>query len=131
MEKIYLVILGSVVVNYLLGVLIHINRDFNFKKLSLGLFVLIKKEIALIVVIFGYLYLEDVVILNVMYSAIFYFIALLSVVYHLNSILLNVCNMLGFKNVRVIGELDEKFKELMNKSFVGGKDENSRENIQA
>lgn len=129
MEKIYLVILGSVVINYLLGVLVHTNKDFDFKKFCLGVFVVIKKEVALIVAIFGYLYLEDVVILNVMYSAIFYFIALLSVIYHLNSILLNICNLLGFKNVRVIGELDQKFKEIMNKSFIGGSNEISRENI--
>lgn len=117
MEKLLFIVLGSVLVNFLLGVLIHIGKDFDLKMLFEGIWTVLKKEIALIVLIFGYWYFGDIEVLQIGYAPIFYFIYMLSVVYHLNSILVNVCVMLGFENVKVLGELDEKFKELMGRSF--------------
>ena len=67
--------------------------------------------------IFAYQYFGDVEVIDIVYAPIFYFIAGLSGIYHINSALVNVCALLGLENVKVLGELDGKFKELMNKSF--------------
>lgn len=119
MEKIFYIVLGSVLVNFLLGVLIHIGKDFKIGVLFEGIWIVVKKEIALVVLMFGYWYFADLEVLQIAYAPIFYFLYMLSVVYHLNSILVNVCAMLGFEDVKVIGELDRKFKELMNRSLIG------------
>lgn len=117
MEKIILVILGSVVANYLLGTIKAVGKGFSWKLFFNGLGGVVKKEIALLVLIFAYQYFGDVEVIDIVYAPIFYFIAGLSGIYHINSALVNVCALLGLENVKVLGELDDKFKELMNKSF--------------
>ena len=117
MEKIIYIILLAVLVNFALGTLKEVGKGFEFKLFFNGLGGVVKKEIALIVLILAYQYFGDVEVINLAYAPIFYFIASLSTIYHINSALVNVCAMLGLENVKVLGELDEKFKELMNKSF--------------
>ena len=117
MEKIVIIILGSVLVNFALGTLKAFGKGFDFKLFFNGLGGVVKKEIALLVLIFAYQYFGDVEVIDIVYAPIFYFIAGLSGIYHINSALVNVCALLGLENVKVLGELDDKFKELMNKSF--------------
>jgi len=121
MEKIVIIILGVVLANFILGTITHLGKDFSFKVFVLGLFEVIKKQIALLSLIAFYVYFGDVEIIDVIYAPIAMFIALLSTVYHLNSCLVNICSLLGLEDVKVLGELDKKFKELMNKSFFEDK----------
>lgn len=117
MEKIILVILGSVVANYLLGTIKAVGKGFSWKLFFNGLVVVIQREIALVSLLGFYWYFADVQVLEIAYAPIAFFIAGLSTIYHLNSALVNICALLGLENVKVLGELDDKFKELMNKSF--------------
>lgn len=117
MEKIVIIILCSVLVNFALGTLKAFGKGFDFKLFFNGLGGVVKKEIALVVLILAYQYFGDVEVIDIVYAPIFYFIAALSTVYHINSGLVNVCALLGLEKVKVLGELDDKFKELMNKSF--------------
>lgn len=117
MEKIVYIILLSVVVNFALGTLKAFGKGFDLKLFFIGLGEVVKKEVALVSLILAYQYFGDVEVINIAYAPIFYFIASLSTIYHINSSLVNVCALLGLENVKVLGELDDKFKELMNKSF--------------
>lgn len=117
MEKIILVILGSIVANYLLGTIKAVGKGFSWKLFFNGLVVVIQREIALGSLLGFYWYFTDVQVLEIAYAPIAFFIAGLSTIYHLNSALVNICALLGLENVKVLGELDDKFKELMNKSF--------------
>lgn len=117
MEKIILVILGSVFANYLLGTIKAVGKGFSWKLFFNGLVDVVKREIALVSLLGFYWYFADVQVLEIAYAPIAFFIAGLSTIYHLNSALVNICALLGLENVKVLGELDDKFKELMNKSF--------------
>lgn len=117
MEKIILVILGSVIANYLLGTVKAFGKGFSWKLFFNGLVVVIQREIAIVSLLGFYWYFADVQVLEIAYAPIAFFIAGLSTIYHLNSSLVNICALLGLENVKVLGELDDKFKELMNKSF--------------
>lgn len=117
MGKIVIIILGSVLVNFALGTLKAFGKGFDFKLFFNGLGGVVKKEIALVVLILAYQYFGDVEVIDIVYAPIFYFIASLSTVYHLNSALVNICALLGLEDVKVLGELDEKFKEFKQRSF--------------
>lgn len=117
MEKIVIIILGSVIVNFALGTLKAIGQGFDFKLFFNGLGEVIKREIALLALLGFYWYFQDVEVLDLAYAPIAWFIVGLSTVYHLNSSLVNICALLGLEDVKVLGELDEKFKELKQRSF--------------
>lgn len=117
MEKIILVILGSVVANYLLGTVKAFGKGFKWELFFNGLVDVLKREIALVSLLGFYWYFADVQVLDIVYAPIAFFIAGLSTVYHVNSALVNICALLGLEDVKVLGELDEKFKELKQRSF--------------
>ena len=117
MEKIIIVILGSVIANYLLGTVKAFGKGFSWKLFFNGLGEVVKREIALVALLGFYWYFQDVEVLDLAYAPIAWFIAGLSTVYHLNSALVNICSLLGLEDVKVLGELDEKFKELKQRSF--------------
>jgi len=118
MEKLLLlIILGSVIANYLLGVIKSIGNGFDPKLFWKGLMNLIKREIALLFIIGTYIIFKDIDLFGILYTPIAYFLLTLSTVYFVNGLLVNACSILGFENIKVLSELDNEFKKLMNKSF--------------
>ena len=50
-------------------------------------------------------------------------------VYNLNSFLLNATNLSGIKNVKILKDLDDKFKELIGKDYPYGVESSEIEEV--
>jgi hypothetical protein len=117
MDKLIIFIFAIIGINFLVGVVKSIGKDFDIQLFWQGLGSVIKKEIALALLVYGYWYLTDVQVLEIAYAPIFYFIAGLSTVYHTNSALINVCHLLELDDVAVLQDLDDLLKNLKGKRF--------------
>ena len=117
MDKLILFIFAIIVVNFLVGVVKSVGKDFNIQLFWQGFGSVIKKEIALALLVYGYFYLDGVEVLAIAYAPIFFFIAGLSTVYHTNSALINICHLLELDDVAVLQDLDDLLKKLKGKRF--------------
>lgn len=115
LDKLTLVVLLVIPVNFVLGLAKSVGSGFNWGIALRGFFETIKKLIGVSALLVGYYVLKDVDMLAIAYSPIAFFIVGLSTVYHLNSCLVNSADLIGLKDVAVLSALDMKFKELLGK----------------
>lgn len=118
--KLEYIILGAIVGNYLFGMISHVGVDFSIQIALKGLWEMIKKLIGVGALYVGYIYTQDVEVLGIAYSVVAWSLLGLVGVYNLNSFLLNATNLSGIKNVKILKDLDDKFKELIGKDYPYG-----------
>lgn len=113
-----LVSFAVILFNWLSGLIRHIFL-FNWKTALHGLLVVLKKWMALVILAMGYYVFTfiDFPEIELAYNLIFRLLMILVLVYHTNSILVNIAAVYGFEDAAFIGELDIYFKSLMNNSF--------------
>lgn len=114
------IILGAVIGNYLFGMISHIGIDFSIRIALNGLWETIKKIVGASALYVGYIYTQDIEVLGIAYSVVAWSLLGLVGVYNLNSFLLNATNLSGIKDVKILKDLDDKFKELINKDYPFG-----------
>ena len=118
--KIEYIIIGAIIGNYLFGMISHIGVDFSIQIALKGFWETIKKLIGAGALYAGYIYTQDVEVLGIAYSVVAWSLLGLVGVYNLNSFLLNATNLSGIKNVKILKDLDDKFKELIGKDYPFG-----------
>lgn len=118
--KLEIIIIGAIIGNYWFGMISHIGVDFSIQIALQGLWEMIKKLIGVGALYVGYIYTQDVEVLGIAYSVVAWSLLGLVGVYNLNSFLLNATNLSGIKNVKILKDLDDKFKELLNKDYPYG-----------
>ncbi len=118
--KLEIIIVGAIVGNYIFGMISHIGIDFSIQIALKGLWEMIKKLIGVGALYVGYIYTQDVEVLGIAYSVVAWSLLGLVGVYNLNSFLLNATNLSGIKNVKILKDLDDKFKELIGKDYPFG-----------
>lgn len=114
------IIIFAIIGNYLFGVINHIGVDFSIQVALDGLWSTIKKLIGAAALYFGYLYTQDVEIIGVAYSVVAWTLLGFVGAYNLNSFLLNASNLSGIKDTKILKDLDDRFKNLVGKSFPYG-----------
>ena len=118
--KLEIIIVGAIIGNYLFGMISHIGVDFSIQIAVNGLWEMIKKLIGVGALYVGYIYTQDVEVLGIAYSVVAWSLLGLVGVYNMNSFLLNATNLSGIKNVKILKDLDDKFKELIGKDYPFG-----------
>ena len=118
--KIEYIIVGAIVGNYLFGMISHIGIDFSIQIALKGLWETIKKLIGASALYVGYIYTQNVEVLGIAYSVVAWTLLGFVGAYNLNSFLLNATNLSGIKNVKILKDLDDKFKELIGKDYPFG-----------
>jgi len=118
--KIEYIIVGAIVGNYLFGMISHIGVDFSIQIALQGLWETIKKLIGASALYVGYIYTRNVEVLGIAYSVVAWSLLGLVGVYNMNSFLLNATNLSGIKDVKILKDLDDKFKELIKKDYPFG-----------
>ena len=127
--KLEYIILSAIVGNYLFGMISHNGVDFSIRIALNGLWETIKKIIGAGALYIGYIYTQDIEVLGIAYSVVAWSLLGLVGVYNLNSFLLNATNLSGIKDVKVLKDLDDKFKELINKDVPFGLESSEVEEI--
>ena len=115
-----IIIVGAIIGNYLFGMISHIGIDFSIQIALKGLWETIKKLIGASALYAGYIYTQDVEVLGIAYSVVTWSLLGLVGVYNMNSFLLNATNLSGIKDVKILKDLDDKFKELIGKDYAFG-----------
>ncbi len=118
--KLEIIIALAIIGNYFFGMISHIGKDFSIQLAVSGFLLMIKKLIGAGALFLGYVYTKDLDIFGIAYSVIAWSLLSLVGVYNLNSFLLNATNLSGIKDVKILKDLDDKFKELLNKDYPYG-----------
>jgi len=120
------ILVGFAVVlfNWISGLIRHFF-EFDWKEAFHGLLIVIKKWLGLMILATGYFAFTFLNFpeIELAYNLVFRLLIILVLVYHANSILVNVAAIYGFEDAVFIGELDSYFKTLMSKSFFPLKNE--------
>lgn len=119
------VVFTVVLLNYVSGIIKNIKSicddldKGNYEKLKDGLLDLIQKLLMIVILILSHLLfnLFEIEILTEGYKFAFYFIVVVIISYHANSILVNVAHVFGFKDLVLLKNLDDYLKSLMGKSI--------------
>ena len=118
--KLEIIIVGAIIGNYWFGMISHIGVDFSIQIALKGLWEMIKKLIGVGALYAGYIYTQNVEVLGIAYSVVAWSLLGLVGVYNMNSFLLNATNLSGIKDVKILKDLDDKFKELIKKEMPFG-----------
>ena len=110
----------TIIGNYFFGMISHIGKDFSIQLAVSGFLLMIKKLIGAGALFLGYVYTKDLDIFGIAYSVIAWSLLSLVGVYNLNSFLLNATNLSGLQDVKILKDLDDKFKELIKKDYPFG-----------
>ena len=116
-NKFIVLVLGSVGINFILGVAKSAFVDFKWSLAFNGLVSVLKAWIGILVLLLAYFYIDGMEVLGIFYSAIAFFLVGLSTVYYINSSLINACELIGLHDVKILVDLDMKFKELLKKGL--------------
>jgi len=120
-----LVVFTVVLLNYVSGIIKNIKliwvdiKKGNYEKLIDGLLDLIQKLFMIVILILSHILFNrfEIEILTEGYKFAFYFLVVVIISYHANSILVNVAHVFGFKDLVLLKNLDDYLKSLMGKSI--------------
>lgn len=120
-----LVVFTVVLLNYVSGIIKNIKSicddlgKGNYEKLKAGLLDLFQKLFMIVILILSHLIFNrfEIEILTEGYKFAFYFLVVVIISYHANSILVNVAHVFGFKDLVLLKNLDDYLKSLMGKSI--------------